>query len=434
MMFRGQSLKVILAIGLAAAAVCATACSSSTGSSGGGGSTQAAGSPVTTGPKPTGSPIKLGSLLTISNPAYDNSAVAATNTAWVSYINTELGGINGHPVQITNCDDKGDGATTTQCMTNLLASGVVAFVNNSSLTFGNVALPAMADAKVASIGGYPITPQEFSSPYVFPTTPGASGSYPSLAVYFRSTGAKKLAVVVTNTPAGIGVGQSVSKLWTSIGGESAKSFSFDPAAPDFTPLMSQVAAAKPDAVILAVGASPAGRMFKSLQVAGITAKVGATSTAAVKSVFSTVGSAANGIDFSFACVPPTTSGKDSDLYRHIMSTYAPKQELTNQTCVAASSLEYMLFILKQIKGNITRASVLAQLEQKQPWPGFLTHPMDPAMATAATPSVWNPYNTVSQYNNGKFTPVTVSDPGDLSDLIDTYAGMAWFSGTKPGNK
>jgi branched-chain amino acid transport system substrate-binding protein len=428
MMPRQQIAKALLASSLAVVALCASGCNSS-GSSPRGGSTAQA------GPKPTGAPIKLGSILTISNPAYDNTAVKVTNDAWVSYINGELGGINGHPVEIDSCDDKGDGATTTQCMTNLLAGGVVAFVNNSSLTFGNVALPAMADAKVASIGGYPITTQEFTSPYVFPTQPGAAGSYPSLAVYFRAVGANNLAIVVTNTPAGIAVGKSVSTLWTSLGGASAKSFSFDATAPDFTPLMSQVAAGKPDAVILAVGAAAAGRMFQAARVAGISAKIGATSTAAVKSVFSTAGADASGIYFSFACVPPTTSGKDSDLYRHVMSTYAPKQELTNQTCVAASSLEYMLNTLGQIKGDITRASVLAQLDQKQTWPGFLTHSMDPAMATSSSPSVWNPYNTVSQYGDGKFSPVTVSNlPANLAGLIDNQGGIAWFSGTKPANK
>jgi branched-chain amino acid transport system substrate-binding protein len=431
MKLRRTFVRAAVATTIVAVGLC-SACSSSKSASTSSASPGAAAAAI--GPKPTGSPIKLGSILTISNPAYNNSAVAATNQAWVSYINNELGGINGHPIQIENCDDKGDGAATTQCMTNLLASGVVAFVNNSSLTFGNVALPAMVDAKVASIGGYPITKQEFNSPYVFPTTPGASGSYPSLAVYLRAEKAKKLAIVVTNTPSGIAVGESVTKLWKNLGGDSASSFSFDATAPDFTPLMSQVAGSKPDAVILAVGASAAGRMFQAAKVAGIDAKIGATSTAAVKSVFDTAGSNANGIYFSFACIPPTSSGKDSDVYRHVMSTYAPKQELTNQACVAASSLEYLRFVLGGIKGDITRSSVLAQLDQKKPWPGFLTHPMDPAMATSASPSVWNPYNTIAQYKDGKFTPVTVSDPGDLSDLIDQNQGVSWFSGTKPGNK
>jgi len=408
-------------------AVC-SACSSSSNSA-----SSASSQPSTSASKLTGTPIKLGSILTITNPAWDNSQVAATNIAWQDYINDDLGGIHGHPVQITNCDDQGNGALTTQCMTNLLSSGVVAFVNNSSLTFGDVALPQMAAAKVASIGGWPITTQEYTSPYVFPTTPGAAGSYPSLAVYFRATGASKLAVVVEDTPAGIEVGQAVSKMWKGLGGTSASYFSFDPTAPDFTPVMAQVAAAKPDAVILAVGASAAGRLFQAVRTAGITAKVGATSTAAVNSVFSTAGSAANGVYFSFACIPPTSSGADSALYRHIMSTFAPSQELTNQTCVAASSLEYMLYILDGIKGPITRSSVLAQLRLKQPWAGFLTHPMDPALATSATPSIWNPYNTVAQYTNGKYTPVTTTQSGPLSDLINSADGVMWFTGTKPGN-
>lgn len=378
------------------------------------------------------SPIKLGSILTITNPAWQNDMVAATNKAWQDYINKQLGGINGHPVQITSCDDKGDGATTTQCMTNLLASGVVAFVNNFSLTFGNVALPQMAAANVAEIGGFPIVTQEYTSPYVFPTTAGAKASYPSLAVYFRALGLKKLAIVVTNTPAGIGVGNSVSQLWKTLGGTSAASYSFDPTAPDYTPLMSQVAGDHPDALILAVGADAAARMIKAVRVAGIDAKIGATSAAAVKSVFDAAGSAANGIYFSFACVPSTAKGKAQALYTKIMHQYAPTTELSNQTCVAASSLQYMVRVLKAIKGPITRHSVLAQLNKTTSWGGFMTHAMNPQFATPSTPHLTNPYYTISQYNNGKFKQVSLkSVPSSLYNLVQVYRGGAWFSGNNP---
>jgi branched-chain amino acid transport system substrate-binding protein len=221
-----------------------TACGGDEGGGGGGGSSSG---------ELTGDPVLLGSILTITNPAWDNSSVQTVNEAWASYINEELGGIDGRPVQVETCDDRGDPAGTSQCLRNLIDEGVVGFVNNSSLAFGANALPAMEQAGMVNLGGWPITPAEFSSDSNHPTTPGASGSYPSLVVYARLSGAEKLAVVCTNTPAGQGVCDSMKALWESIGGGDYFSTLFDPSAPDFTPVMSQVAGEDPDAIVLAVG-------------------------------------------------------------------------------------------------------------------------------------------------------------------------------------
>ncbi|MGC9667592.1 ABC transporter substrate-binding protein [Planosporangium sp. 12N6] len=379
-------------------------------------------------------PIVLGSLLTISNPAWQNADVAATNAAWEKYINQELGGIGGRKVSIVNCDDKGDGATATQCASNLLAKNIVAFVNNASLTFGQVVLPQTAAAKVASIGGNPITQQEYESPYVFPTTPGASGSYPALAVYFRSTGAKKLALVLPDTASGNGVGTMLTKLWTQLGGESAQTFPFDSTSPDFTPLLSRVAASKPDVVIEGASGGTAARMFKDMQTAGIDVPVGGTAAAAIKSVFQSAGPAADGKYFSFACKPDSVDGVDTKLYHHVMETYAPKQELSNQTCMAASSLEYMVKVLKGVQGPITKESVLAELNKKEAWNGFLSHAMSKDYVAAGSPSVLNPWQTVSQYKGGTFTPVSVDKSGPLADYIDVTDGIAWFRGTLASTK
>jgi branched-chain amino acid transport system substrate-binding protein len=377
-------------------------------------------------------PIVLGSLLTVTNPVWQNADVQATNKAWETYINEELKGINGRKVQIISCDDKGDGATATQCANNLLAQGAVAFVNNASLAFGNVVLPQTSAKKIASIGGNPITPQEYNSPFVFSTTPGASGSYPALAVYFRSTGAKKLGIVHTDTAGGKGVAKQLTELWTALGGEAAESFLWDPTAPDFTPLVSRVAAWKPDVVIEQASAGTAARLFKDMDAAGMKMPIGGTSAAAVKSVFDTAGPAVEGKYFSFACKPVSAGGDDVALYQKVMNKYAPGQELTNQTCMAASSLQYMIHVLKGISGDVTAESVLAQLNKKEPWEGFLTHDMKSDYIASVAPSLMNPWQTVSRYEGGKFVPVTVQNPDAIKNYFSELNGVPWFRGTVAG--
>lgn len=378
----------------------------------------------------SGEPIVLGSVLTIKNPAWSNQSVADVNEAWATYLNTEKQGVKGRPIEVKVCDDEGDPAKSSQCVADLLDEGVVAFVNNSSLMFGNNALPAMEKAGAANIGGWPITPAEYNSPNNYPTTPGAAGSYPANAAYFIATGARTVTLVYTEGPAGQGAADATAKVWQSLGGTGAELVSFDPTAPDYIPVMKQVANKNTDCVILLVGAGPAARMFQAAKAADVTAPIGATSTAAVKSVLDAAGPAADGIYFSFATVPSDATTPAAETYRTVMKKYAPEVELSNQAAVAVSSMEYAYHVLTSVPGEVTRDAVLAELKKKQPWDGFLTHATDPAAAPSTMPQVWNPYNLVSQYTGGAFKPVGADLTFDKHLVKED--GLAWFTGSTPG--
>ncbi|GAA0997278.1 ABC transporter substrate-binding protein [Acrocarpospora macrocephala] len=378
-----------------------------------------------------GDPIKLGSILTITNPAWSNGSVKTVNEAWAAHINGDLGGIGGRPVVVESCDDHGDPAKTSQCLNNLIDSGVVALVNNSSLAFGANALPAMEKAGIVNIGGWPVTADEYRSPYNFPATPGAAGSYPGLAVYFAATGAKKLAVAYSNTPSGQLVGQALKKQWETLGGTGYFMTEFDAAAADFTPTISKIASERPDAVILAVGEGAAPRMFQAVKNTGLAAKVGVSSTAGTQKVFQAAGDAAEGILYAFASVPADYDSEDARTYRDVLKKYAPGLDLTGQTAVAASSMQYAYDTLSAVKGELTKESVLATLQEGKPWKGLLTHGTDPKNAPAEMPQVTNPYMLILEYRNGSFVPATIQDPGNLSQYIDIQGDLAWIAGNPP---
>ena len=380
----------------------------------------------------TGDPIKLGSVLTITNPIWDNSGTRDVNVAFASYINDTLGGIDGRPVEVITCDDHGDPAKTTQCYNNLVDDGVVGFVNNSSLAFGANALPALEKAGFAAVGGWPVAPDEFASKSEFLTTPGASGSYPALAVYFRSQGAKNLAMMFANTPAGQTAADNVGNLWTSIGGTSFTGVEYDPTAADFTPNAAKVGKANPDAVIFATGEGTAPRLFQAVDLAGVDALRGATSTAATKSALASAGEAAHGMVFSFAAVPPDFDSEDAATYREVMKKYAPSTELTNQTGAAASSMMYAYHVISELGSDITKESVLAAFQGTSTWKGFLTHSTDTSLAPEALPAVSNPYNLVAKYTGEGFEAETVADAGELAPYLSDEGGLTWISGSPKG--
>jgi branched-chain amino acid transport system substrate-binding protein len=101
-------------VGVAAvAATLVAGCSSSDGgnkgktSAAGGGNSSAA---APAGPKPTGSPIKIGIISSLTGSQASSSDQADTvGPAWAAWINAN-GGINSHPVQVFSEDDGGDPA------------------------------------------------------------------------------------------------------------------------------------------------------------------------------------------------------------------------------------------------------------------------------------------------------------------------------------
>lgn len=381
---------------------------------------------------PDGEPIRLGSVLTIQNPAWSNAGTAAVNEAWAAWVNEELGGINGRPLEVINCDDEGDPALALSCTEDLIDEGVVAFVNNSSLAFGPNALPTMESEGLVNLGGWPIFDPEYQSEHNFPSTPGASGSYPALAVYLRQElGAESVALVHTEGVAGESAAEDTAQVWESLGGTEAVLIAFDPTATDFTPAMTEVRSSGVDAAILLVGEGPAARMFQAAQIAGLDIPLTATSTAATQAVFDAAGDAAEGIIYAFAVVPPDSDSEDVARYREIMETHAPDVELTNQTGVAANSMDFAVAVLTALgDAEITPDAIRELVESGEVTGGFMTHSMSPEFAPEALPRVWNPYNLVAEYvGDGRFEPL--AEDLEEGPHVSHENGIAWLTGFAP---
>jgi len=82
--------------------------------------------------------------------------------AAANYINTKLGGVNGHPIKITDCDSRLDPAATLTCANNAISQHAVA-VLGLSLQYGANALSRVAAAGIPSME-IQASPQEFTDP------------------------------------------------------------------------------------------------------------------------------------------------------------------------------------------------------------------------------------------------------------------------------
>jgi hypothetical protein len=86
-------------------------------------------------------------------------------------------------------------------------------------------------------------------------------------------------------------------------------------------------------------------------------------------------------------------------------------------------------ILKGISGDISKASVLAAVQKTTTWDGFLTHAYDRSKAPKDLPAVGNPFNLVTTYEDGSFSPAEIKEPGPVARYLQVDGDLTWISGS-----
>ena len=125
---------------------------------------------------PTGDPIKVMTVTTLNaaGPTYKN--IANTAMAYEKYINAR-GGIAGHPLKVTVCDEQFDPAVATTCARQAVDGGMVSVVGSFTF-FAESIVPVISQSDITWFGECcPITPSELTSKHSFPI-----GNQPMYAV------------------------------------------------------------------------------------------------------------------------------------------------------------------------------------------------------------------------------------------------------------
>jgi branched-chain amino acid transport system substrate-binding protein len=182
---------------LTAAALVVAGCSSSgkssnnSGNSSPAGTSSAAGgsSSAATGPK--GSPIKIGVIATLSGPQASSSNQGATVApAWADYVNKQLGGINGHPVQVIVKDDAGQPTTAASVVNDFINQKVVAILAGSDNLVPAFSA-ATAKAGIPVVSGTANQADWYTKPLMYPTVTDVASGLISQVIVAKQFGKAK---------------------------------------------------------------------------------------------------------------------------------------------------------------------------------------------------------------------------------------------------
>jgi branched-chain amino acid transport system substrate-binding protein len=391
---RRPSLTIAVVIGLAALA--GMACSSS--EAGTGGST-AGTSPKTTPPAPTGPPVQIGVQYTAGVPFSDYPDWKNGADGAARYINAELGGVAGRPVELVTCNDSFDPAKAAACGQQFVDAGVVAVIGFSGL-LGDKSLPVFAAAGIPFAGGA-LTNNESLASTSYPLGGGTLSLWPSLAKYALNERIEHAAVLFTDITSNRQGAEAMMAEPLKAGGVNVTLVPVAPDAADYTTVLKQANAGDPEVIILMLGgAGYCEPLIQAAKQTGLTARLGATTQGCLTqaALQGAPKSLINGVILTSDTSFFDKTNPEAETFHRVMTQYS-----AGAANSASASVFSQMMTLKEIIGpltDITGATVLAALKTAHghAFMGSQLDPTKPAAIGGVTTHVTNTGSRIVGYD------------------------------------
>jgi ABC-type branched-subunit amino acid transport system substrate-binding protein len=210
------------------------------------------------------SPIKLGMIAPLGSPAFSMEQAVAGAKSALRGINAS-GGINGHPLELTVCNDKNDPNESTKCARQMIQNKVVATIGSQSLAGGLIA-PLLNKAGIPQVGTAPLTPKEAASPNMWPFFMGQNDSIGGAA--FMGTLKAKASYTAVDDPSAFAYLPVFTQLLEGNGGKFVNQVKVSPTQGDFSPIVQSAQANGADTADLQLGLQQAKQFVDAAQKSG----------------------------------------------------------------------------------------------------------------------------------------------------------------------
>tara|TARA_Y100001970_G_scaffold122357_1_gene151662 strand:- start:3109 stop:4500 length:1392 start_codon:yes stop_codon:yes gene_type:complete len=216
-------------------------------------------------------PVRIGLLNQENDPVGSFPEIRLGLEAAVGYINAELGGIGGHPIELVTCLQNSI-PKAQECAQDLATSDLVSVINGVNIwTFAFDFYGTMGETPV--IGGLPLFAADYNQPNARYFNGGSVQVYSAAARFVaEDLGAKKVAVLVNQNPAATAALDSgLAPIFESYGIEYE---SIDVPIPltDAIPPVSQAQASDADLVMLLAAGNECVPVIRAANQLGIPAE------------------------------------------------------------------------------------------------------------------------------------------------------------------
>lgn len=282
--------------------------------------------------------------------------------ARVAQINAS-GGINGHKIDMTYCNDNFNSDTAEACARTAVQNGDVAIVGGASGVSPDI-FPIIQQAGIPWLAGTGSGgPIEQTSTMSYPLTGGTQSVEVGMGRILTDLGDKNIVVIVADAAAAFPAGDAVKQGLTLGGGTSSRVLATI-GAPDFSSVASAALSHHPDGIAVASIPTDAPRIILALRQAGFKGPISTLAGIVSEQAIQSLGTNAANL-YLLSDIMPTTYTSNPDIQAFTAGMKADGYSAANIDTLSLggwNAVNLLQGVVKHIgSGAITSKAIISEL-------------------------------------------------------------------------
>lgn len=322
----------------------------------------------------TGTPVKVG----LAN-AEDGAAISRPENriaveATVDYVNNHLGGLNGHPIELSSCKDKTDNSSAVACANRFVEEGVAAVIVGE-VTNADLYVPILQSAGIPWINVNPSGAEELTSPVAFQLSGGTTSILTAVPKIAKERGVRSAVVLALDTPSRSAMLETQAVPTFEAAGIDLDTVLVTPGAPDVSAPVALAMKDSPDLVFVIADPAMCQAVLPAIQLAttGKKPEVVVGAACASPALVDAVGPETVEGAIAVAVTASLNGNPEADLFNAIMNTYADGTTAADNG-TGAMALLGLARAVNQVKpsGDLTAQAVIDAMGSAVdvPMPGY----------------------------------------------------------------
>lgn len=317
-------------------------------------------------------PILLGMINNEDTPLGSFPEVRAAAEAAATWVNTELGGVDGRPIEILPCISAFDVEQSQQCALELQQAGVVAFVGGVDVT-SNGSYPVIEQNGLAVVGGIPANLVEQRSANAFFFSGGGAGGAAAMMAHAADNGVERVVLAYGEfEPFEVAARDYAAVVGESLGLE-VELVPFSLFATDYLPVLTKAQEVDAQAVIVLAADAACVPLMETAVDLGLDSTLYLFGSCAAESILDAAGDAVVGVIFNSEG-PVVVGDVEGAIFQDVIDRYSTEPAGAAGT-VGFRGLMNLYAMLRELGGDeITSANLMDLARSAVDQPSFWGHP------------------------------------------------------------
>ena len=318
-------------------------------------------------------PIKIGMINMEDSPAGSFPELRGAVDAAITWVNTELGGVDGRPIEFVPCVVPFSPEESTACAQKLVQEGVVALVGGIDVN-SHASIPVLEENNIPQLGGIPASFVEQQSEIAFFYSGGTPGGMAAFMAHAKENGAEKVMIAhgefesftIAANDYGKAVGESL--------GMDVDVVSFPLLGADYLPILNRAKSNDVDAVLMLAADASCVPIMETFVDLGLreTSQLYMFGACALEEVVEAAGDNIEGV--IFGSEGPSEETVEGDIFDAVTEKYATMPAQATGT-VGFRGFMNLYGILLELGGdNVTSEGILEISRNAVDRPSYWGHP------------------------------------------------------------